>query len=407
MKILKGIIVAALILSILSLALYDNSVFAQQSSDVTVRVMTDKPKYLLHDIVVISGEVSEKGKPIDETISLVIKNLETDETKELSIFSKNGTFSESHLNFGEPGTYKINATIQGRSVSAVNTFNVQHFHTTNVGIFLIIGILSLVGYLITNSLTLKEGVGGIAERGTLRFVFITLIAASSIAIFIATDVEVGQNSPIGLVIQEKTGEKDGKEVELSEWIISVGGSYHDNYKSGLQIPVFVFIFGMLGGYLRFLHITTQPWLIKRLEDAYRKTGLELDKAENKEILKAEVNKSLKNAHAGIFDDPTLKRVIFNKSMEDIGLLFLSPLLAMATYFILVQGGIDAIQEPFTLAVISFAIGLATDKAVYSLERFAGGILGSKKDEEREKELETKIGELEGKLMEKEEKTSGS
>jgi len=99
-KILKGIIVAALILSILSLALYDNSVFAQQSSDVTVRVMTDKPKYLLHDIIVISGEVSEKGKPIDETISLVIKNLETDETKELSIFSKNGTFSESHLNFG-------------------------------------------------------------------------------------------------------------------------------------------------------------------------------------------------------------------------------------------------------------------------------------------------------------------
>jgi len=39
----------------------------------------------------------------------------------------------------------------------------------------------------------------------------------------------------------------------SEWMINVGGYPNDNYSEGVQIPIYVFTFGILGGYLRYLY----------------------------------------------------------------------------------------------------------------------------------------------------------
>ena len=38
-----------------------------------------------------------------------------------------------------------------------------------------------------------------------------------------------------------------------QWVVNVGGNQHNNYADGIQIPVFIIVFGIIGGYLRFLY----------------------------------------------------------------------------------------------------------------------------------------------------------
>jgi hypothetical protein len=58
-------------------------------------------------------------------------------------------------------------------------------------------------------------------------------------------LEFGINSPAGLVIKEPLDKKE----PLNQWILNVGGTSRNNYSSGLQIPFYVFAFGIAGGNL--------------------------------------------------------------------------------------------------------------------------------------------------------------
>jgi hypothetical protein len=126
----------------------------------------------------------------------------------------------------------------------------------------------------------------------------------------------------------------------------VGGNYADDYQGGIQIPVFVFLFGLGGGYIRYLRY------------AYKE--LWQDKAKKDDDEK----------------DETQKRV-FRRSMKDISLLFLSPLLAIAVYFMLYTVGINTTNNLPTIATVCFAVGLITDNVINRLEKFAGAAIGGK------------------------------
>ena len=77
----------------------------------------------------------------------------------------------------------------------------------------------------------------------LRFISLSLIALTPAVFFFFVQSEFGTNSPIGLV-------KDSRDTNssLTQWVINVGGNKSDNYSSGLQIPFYVFAFGIAGGY---------------------------------------------------------------------------------------------------------------------------------------------------------------
>ena len=69
--------------------------------------------------------------------------------------------------------------------------------------------------------------------------------------------------------------------------------------------------------------------------------------------------------------------LFYSSVEDLALLFLAPLLAIAIWFFLVQGGME--DGKYTLALAAFATGLVTDEIINSLTEFIRRVTGRVKE----------------------------
>jgi len=61
---------------------------------------------------------------------------------------------------------------------------------------------------------------------------------------------------------------------------------------------------------------------------------------------------------------------FYQSLEDIAILFLAPLLAVAVYFLLKVFGLEGDNAIYTIAVVSFSIGLVTEEVIRTLIQFA-------------------------------------
>jgi hypothetical protein len=157
-----------------------------------------------------------------------------------------------------------------------------------------------------------------------RFLFLTIIASTFIFSLSLTDVQIAPISPLGLVI--KTIDTNNNTQSENQWVLNIGGIAANNYNNGVQVPISVVIFGIAGGYLRFLYYTST----KRREQV------------------------------GEEEEP------FYESLKDLALFLLSPLLAIAVWLVLFQAGTTSI---FTLAAVSFTVGLVTREVVDSLIRF--------------------------------------
>jgi hypothetical protein len=70
--------------------------------------------------------------------------------------------------------------------------------------------------------------------------------------------------------------------------------------------------------------------------------------------------------------------LFYHSLEDISLLFLAPLLAIAIWLLLIQAGMQGQEALPTIAVISFSVGLITEEVVQALINFTKSALGTVK-----------------------------
>jgi hypothetical protein len=201
-----------------------------------------------------------------------------------------------------------------------------------------------------------------------RFVCLSLMAGTPIAAFALTDVELSPNSPIGLVIKPATQTAltlpfSNSTVPGGEWVINIGGSPSNRYTTGIQVPVNVFIFGIAGGYLRYLYETAEKHIQER-----RKLGRIRElQLESKTVI--EISEEIGALQASR---------VFYESLRDIALFFLSPLLAIAVWLVLTQGGTTSTA---TLAAVSFTIGLVTREVIDALIAFAGGILSAIKQKE--------------------------
>ena len=89
----------------------------------------------------------------------------------------------------------------------------------------------------------------------INFIIISGVVVSILLAVLFTDVEWGANSPIGLIIKSPVDEKG--QVRLNslgepvgnQWMLNVGGTPLNSYSEGVQIPVYVVVFGIIGGYL--------------------------------------------------------------------------------------------------------------------------------------------------------------
>jgi hypothetical protein len=179
-----------------------------------------------------------------------------------------------------------------------------------------------------------------------RFLFISGVVWSLLAAIILADVEIGTNSPFGLVQRHELnpqGQSDLEEnnVATDEWIINIGGSWENNFSSGIVIPVYVVIFGILGGYLRYLY-----------KAASKEEKREVGEGEGEGI--------------GTVDE-TNSKIFMHVTLAEFAQVVLSALLAIVVWFILKQG--DDADNIFLLAAVSFTVGLITRDIIRGIIKF--------------------------------------
>jgi hypothetical protein len=70
---------------------------------------------------------------------------------------------------------------------------------------------------------------------------------------------------------------------------------------------------------------------------------------------------------------------FSQSLEDIAILFLAPLLAVAVYFLLKVFGLEGDNAIYTIADVSFSIGLVPEEVIRTLIQFTTSRLKREED----------------------------
>lgn len=186
-----------------------------------------------------------------------------------------------------------------------------------------------------------------------RFVCLTIIVASFVIALVFSEVEVGANSPVGLItihpfppdtnIQPNVN--NGQQPRAPGWYINVGGNVADNYVGGIEIPINVLVFGVAGGYLRYLY---------GLRFLYEVPKEAKERPEDTDTFWGDIV---------IYD----QMGPYKHSFRSLALFFLAPLLAIAVWFVLWQGGTSGY---YAIAAVSFTIGLVTEEVIRSLIAFA-------------------------------------
>ncbi len=92
-----------------------------------------------------------------------------------------------------------------------------------------------------------------------RFALISGIVFSILGGLIFSEIEIGSNSPAGLVLKQVTDTNGNLVTDsntglpIKEWAINIGGNIVGKYSLFIiNIPFFVVLLGLIGGYLRYL-----------------------------------------------------------------------------------------------------------------------------------------------------------
>jgi len=356
-----------------------------------IEVDSHADKYLVGQSVAISGKFFDSDKkPLDGSIELTYFRIQSDkervfgdEEQPSSLQSKNGMFFETSYIPKKSGLYLVEARSDTGSFDSAN-FNVVEFHTTPQFAILVVSIAALIILLVILSsiktqneaivAKIRDGEKGIKKNITIsefrvaRFSLITIITFGMITFFIFSDIEYGRDAPIGIVLHEFAEEKEFDKPLKLDWVLHIGGVSQENYLVGLTIPIYVIIFGVFGGYLRFFHYTANKWLKKEMMEQLRDGKFKID-PETKEKIpypkEEEFDEIMTDAGQGIIEE-TLGRVLTNRVMGDLSLLFIAPILAVMMYFVLSQSGLDPTENVWTFAVTSFAAGLFTETVIKKL-----------------------------------------
>ena len=370
--------------------------------DLILSIRTDAGRYISGHTPVILGSVQDiDGTPITTKVNLLIKDQNSNVVHQTSLSAENGKFRYTGFTTEHSGDFTIFAKAEhDKEVGyAKMLFEQRGFPTTKVGMGIFSTIFSIAGLLILIPFQIHKK-WSVTKVEPLRFALLTLCSVIPLIILIAADVQLGQDTPVGMVlIQSSNVAMDdllnslnlseilennisSTGVDKFEWALHFGGSVHDNYQSGVIIPMYVLAFGLIGGYLRFLNKTQKGWFVTRAIYEIQRLKPNLTREEMLE----KADEAFENANdTDKKNEHLTQRIIFNNSMEDLALIFLSPILAIASYLILVQGGVSPIENWPTIAVVSFATGLVTTEIIGRLEGFARSSIGNLENTDNKKE----------------------
>jgi hypothetical protein len=412
----------------------ENTIMTTNSGGPSISISTDKIKYMKGEVIQVSGSVCDnKGTPGQERIIIQATllansskipslpgwlswiyqiigespNLKPEIVYNTSIFSINGSYTDNVLNTQNSGTYDISATLANWNEISLTKVEVENPFTTTAAKVEYIGIVSFVLLLIVPGFFLEwRGLqDGVHLTEKFNFLLISAIVLSVIFGFTLADVPIGLNSPVGMVLKQPL-EGEGQTTQGPEWIVNIGGHQNNNYADGINIPIYVVVFGIIGGYIRYLYDTATVNR-DRTEKGLKKIEEEIDNKKDNDFKYLEIKKSITKQLVNLIlrrdsntesDKETelrklamrleTRKFFLYQALRDLALLLLSPLLAIAVWFLLVQVGVQGQQGGaqgqtgvFILATISFTVGLITDEVVQVLIRFTkerlGGVTESK------------------------------
>ena len=329
--------------------------------NLAVTVSTDRKEYPLDQSVRIFVKINEinhsaSSNPIRK-VTLEVSPVKSNNIEYRSSLLVAAPFKEFGFSSIQPGTF--NATVftivDGSMESASTIFKiVDLFHTqTAYMIYLSIGFLAALMILIA------VGIRNIAIDEILRFIFLSGMVGSILVGFLVSDKQFGIRSPIGIVVKSTN--------ITNEWVLNIGGGPPNfagipSYNTGLQIPIYVLIIGLVGGYLRYLYKTSKLLTDNELIKERRKIKMLLGKEHTRNIA---------------------RQIAFYQSLKDLVLLFLSPLMAVAVWFLISQWR-PTENSVQLIGLVCFSASLLTVEIVNTLIRFTKGYL---KEPEANKEEE--------------------
>ena len=378
-----------------------NPAFAHEQEPTRYLAITTHPtNHLAGESVRISGEyVNGTDYPISGMILLKAYDKDeldkaepgedVDEIKSALVFANEGSFQDKSFAFTKSGTYLVTAhseleTIGKTEIHVTDFYLIPAFYIAIAAVLAIAGLMYVMTQIGGPNLSLSV-------FRVSRFSLVSIFVLCMVLFFISSNVEYGTQSPVGIILKEPDKSDDETETIKSEsddplrldWVLHFG-QYSVNPSDeevGLSIPLFIMIFGVLGGYLRFFYFTSRPWLreemLNRLDDTLEYFTIWLDeenylKNEKGGKLhpvsdeKEKYDIVLKNAYYGHFH-PTLSMILTNRVMSDLSLLLIAPVLAVMMFFVLSQSGLDPSQHVLSFAVSSFLAGLFTEDVIKKLK----------------------------------------
>ena len=162
-----------------------------------------------------------------------------------------------------PNQYTVVASLDRWNEKAFTEFDSIDIINPSVSTTSLMFYIALICFIIL--LALLPIISGYSVSITPLFTFalISAIVLFPLAGLLSTDVELGVGSPIGLILKSPVNQKPGSGFSIlghpelgGEWMFNVGGNKQNNYANGIQIPIYVVTFGIIGGYLRYLYDTT-------------------------------------------------------------------------------------------------------------------------------------------------------
>ncbi len=331
-----------------------------KSSNISLSIIPEEKEYTTNQIASIEAAFSTNNHDIRKLI-IEDRNLNGNLYYNSSRLIKD-YYYEIYLPVSQLGVHRISVTgIYGNEKeTAVTYLNVISIYESVTAIFLYIAGAFFIALLVL--VILSTGSRLIEE--ILRFIFLSGIIISILLSLLFTTLEIGEHALIGLVqsnnIEKNSISNDFGGNNTGEWVVNIGGLKLEeigSYHGGVQIPVYVIVFGLAGGYIRYLYKTSRFMI----DDDFNK---ENDKI--KQNLTAE----------GFDQKDMMRRIIFYQSLKDIMLFFLAPLLAIAIWFLFSQWQPTS-QSTNLLAVFSFAAGLTTTEIINTLTNFTKTNLNKK------------------------------
>ena len=198
------------------------------------------------------------------------------------------------------------------------------YNRLNLWILVLPLIVGLIFYIII-LLSRRLNLSGASIVVSLIIIF-TVFTFAPIVWMLYADLQVGVSSVIGITTSKLN--------DQMQWVVNIGGVIEgDSYVSGVQIPVYIIVLGLVGAYIRFMY-------------------------------------SIRNDASKLLESEGISRKCLNYLIYFLE----APVLAIVTYFILWQFGT---KETVVLSFVSLSVGLLIKEIEERMRTLAKELLSSK------------------------------